>query len=168
MKTFKTFGAMCLLATAFLFSCSSDDSDGGSSGGFSLKAKVNGANYSNSNLFDPMAVITNGMLMIQSSDNNGNSIQIQVTNYEGVGSYASGNNNLMAGYINYLKAGATVGQFRTFTSVRGDGLVEITEVTDTYVKGTFSATAPENIQNPTESVEITEGTFKAKIQQTPQ
>lgn len=165
MKTLKTFAAMCLLAT-ILFSCSSDDSNGSSSGGFSLKAKINGANYSNSNHFDPMAVITNNILVIQSSDNAGNSIQIQVMNYGGVGSYTSGNNNLMAGYINYLKAGATVGQFRTFTSVRGDGLVEITEVTDTHVKGTFSATAPENISNPTESVEITEGTFTAKIQQT--
>ncbi|MEN0081436.1 hypothetical protein [Flavobacterium lindanitolerans] len=164
MKTLKTLGAMCLLAT-ILFSCSSDDSGGGSnSGGFSLTAKVNGANYSNSNYFDPMAVITNNILVIQSSDNGGNSIQIQVMNYNGTGSYTSGNNNLMAGYINYLKAGATVGQFKTFTSVRGDGLVEITEVTDTYVKGTFSATAPENVSNSTESVEITEGTFKAKIQ----
>ena len=164
MKTLKTLGAMCLLAT-ILFSCSSDDGGGGSnSGGFSLTAKVNGANYSNSNYFDPMAVITNNILVIQSSDNGGNSIQIQVMNYNGVGSYTSGNNNLMAGYINYLKAGATVGQFKTFTSVRGDGLVEITEVTDTYVKGTFSATAPENVSNSTESVEITEGRFKAKIQ----
>lgn len=165
MKTLKTFGALCILTATFLFSCSSDDSDGISSGGFSLKAKVDGANYSNSSFFDPMAVIANNTLMIQSSDNNGNAIQIQVTNYEGIGSYTSGNNNLLAGYINYLKAGATVGQFRTFTSVRGDGNVEITEVTDTYVKGTFSATAPENIENPTETVEITQGTFKAKIQQ---
>lgn len=165
MKTLKTFGTMCILATVFLFSCSSDDSEDSGSGSFSLKAKVDGANYSNSSLFNPMAVIVSNTLMIQSSDNDGNSIQIQVPNFDGEGTYTSGNNDLMAGYINYLEAGASIGQFRTFTSVRGDGTVEITEVTDTYVKGTFSATAPENIENPTESVEITQGTFKAEITQ---
>lgn len=157
---------MLFLATVFFtFSaCSSDDSspvDPGSSSEFYVNAKVDGTNYSNSNYFAPTAMVTSGVLMIQSSTDAGNSIQIQIMNYNGKGTYTSGNNDLTKGYVNFLKKGSGM-SFQTFTSVRGTGTVEITEVTDAYIKGTFTATAKENVESSTASVTITEGSFKAK------
>lgn len=166
LQAFKMFAKTGFIAAAlFLTACSDDDNGGGGTpAGFHLKAKVGGANYSNSDLFEPMAVLTNNVLMIQSSDNNGDAIQIQITNFDGVGTYESGNNNLLNGYINYMDMGATIGQFTSYTSVRGDGIVEITEITDTEVKGTFSATVFENVDGSTNSIEITDGTFRAAIE----
>src|SRR5690606_11581471 len=114
-----------IVAALFLTACS-DDNGGGGGGtpaGFHLKAKVDGDNYSNSSMFEPMAMIQGGTLIIQSSDNSGNSIQINVAGYDGVGTYENGNNDVMNGYINYLEMGATIGQYTTYTSVRGDGVV---------------------------------------------
>ncbi|WP_298148253.1 DUF6252 family protein [Flavobacterium sp.] len=145
-----------------LFSCSNDDNGSGASSGFYLKAKVEGQNYRS--FVSPTAVSVAGMLMIQSSASSGNSIQIQIANYNGVGTYTSGNNDLTAGYINYLLLGDTPTSFQTFTSVRGTGTVEITEVTETSISGTFSATAPENVPGATNQVSITEGSFRAELQ----
>ncbi len=167
LQAIKMFAKTGFIAAALFLTACSDDNDGGGGGtpsGFHLKAKVDGDNYSNSSMFEPMAMIQGGTLIIQSSDNSGNSIQINVANFDGVGTYENGNNNVMNGYINYLEMGATIGQYTTYTSVRGDGVVEITEVSETEVKGTFSATAFENVENSTNSVEITNGTFRAAIQ----
>src|SRR5690606_38271382 len=165
MKILQKLGSYVLVASmVVLGSCNNDDGGGGgSTSGYHVNAKVDGQDYSNSNLFAPSAIITNGILNIQSSDNSGNAISIQVPNYTGLGTYNSGNNNIMNGYINYMKAGATIGQFTSYTSVRGDGVVTITEETDTEVVGTFSATAFENVDNSTNSVEITEGSFRADL-----
>ncbi len=164
MKTIKSVSVFLFVSALMLTSCSSDDSSGGGTpAGLHLKAKIDGQNYSNSEHFDPMAIINSGILMIQSSDNSGNSIQIQVTNYNGEGTYNSGSNNLLNGYINYMKAGATIGQYTTYTSVRGTGQVIITKVTDTEITGTFTATAKENVDGSTASVVITEGSFRAEI-----
>lgn len=165
MKTLKTLLKTGLLALAIAFSsCSSDDGgNGGGGSGFYLTAKVDGGNYKS--YVKPMAVMAGGMLMIQSSTSAGDAIQIQVANYNGVGTYTSGNNNLTNGYINYLDMGSQVGQFVTYTSVRGTGTVEITEVTDTAVMGTFTATAVENQDGATNDVSITNGKFRAEIQQ---
>lgn len=154
-----------LLAAVFAFaSCDKDDDNNNTvmpvAGDFFLKAKVNGADYNNSAYFAPSATINNGVLNIQSSGDTGNSVQIQVQNYDEEGTYTSGNNDLSRGYINYM----TLTPFKTYTSVRGTGTVTITEVTDTSISGTFSATAPENSETSTASVTITEGQFKVKRQ----
>ncbi len=156
---------LMIVSMVLLGACSNDDDGGGggSTAGYHVTAKVDGESYSNSSLFAPSAIITNGVLNIQSSDNSGNAIQIQVPNYSGPGTYNSGNNNIMNGYINYLKAGASIGQFQNFTSVRGDGVVVITSETDTEIEGTFSGTAFENVDNSTQSVEITDGSFRAEL-----
>ncbi len=160
MKTI--FKSIFAVIAALTISCSSDDNGSGGNSGFFLTAKVNGQNYSS--FVTPTAVSVAGMLMIQSSASSGNSIQIQVANYTGIGTYTSGNNDLTDGYINYLLLGSTPTSFQTFTSVRGTGTVEITEVTETSISGTFSATAPENIPGSTNQVSITEGSFKAELQ----
>jgi len=52
--------------------------------------------------------------------------------------------------------------FHTYTSVRGAGEVVVTAVSDTTIEGTFHAIAPENDEDSTDEVQITEGTFKIK------
>lgn len=154
---------MILFATVFAFvSCNKDDDNNAwvpaSSGDYYMKSKVDGSDYNNSAFFAPTATLNAGVLMIQSSTDGGNSIQIQIPNFDGEDIYISGDNNLANGYINYM----TLSPLRTYTSVRGSGTVEVTEVTETYIKGTFSAVAPENQETPTASVTITEGEFKVK------
>ncbi len=162
-KTFKAM-SMVLLATVFsLTSCSKDDDNNAwvptpAAGDYYMKSKVDGNDYNNSAYFAPSATLNAGVLMIQSSTDGGNSMQIQIPNFDGVGVYNSGGNVLANGYINYM----TLTPLRTYTSVRGSGRVEVTEVTETYIKGTFSAVAPENQETPTASVTITEGDFKVK------
>lgn len=162
MKTLKTLFSAAILSGAVLLSSCSGDDGGGSGGGsgYYLTAKVDGSNYKS--YVEPTAVIAGGMLMIQSSTSAGDAIQIQVANYNGVGTYNSGNNNLSNGYINFMDMGSP-GQFVSYTSVRGSGTVEITAVDDTTVTGTFTATAKENVENPTDEVSITNGKFRAKI-----
>lgn len=58
----------------------------------------------------------------------------------------------------------SVGNVKSYTSVRGTGSVVINELTGNSVKGTFTATAYENISGSTNKVEITSGDFNAKIQ----
>jgi len=162
----KTISKILFLATVlFAFSaCSSDDNSGNvaqPSAEFYVNAHVDGTGYSNSSYFDPTGMVVSGVLMVQSSTDSGNSIQIQIPAFNGVGTYTSGNNNLTNGYINYLKKGSGL-SFQTFTSVRGNGAVKVTEVTDTYVAGTFSAVAKENTESSTASVTIAEGSFKVK------
>lgn len=155
---------MIMVAAVLAFvSCNKDDDNNtwvpaGGSGEYYMKSKVDGNDYNNSAFFAPSATLNSGVLMIQSSTDVGNSIQIQIPNFDGVGTYNSGSNNLANGYINYL----TLSPLRTYTSVRGSGTVEVTEVTETYIAGTFSAVAPENDETPSATVTITEGEFKVK------
>ena len=166
MKTFRklSFLLIGLISLSVIFnSCRKDDDEGDdkSTSGLHLNAKVNGGEYKS--YVEPTGVATGGMLVIQSSDSNGNSIQIQIANYNGKGTYNSGGNDLTKGYINYMKM-VSIGNMKTYTSVRGTGKVEVTEASTTEVKGVFTATAYENISGSTDKVDITEGTFTAKIQ----
>lgn len=153
---------MILFAAVFAFvSCNKDDDNpiaaitGGSD--YYVNAKVDGNNYSNSSFFAPMATVAANTLIIQSSTDGGSSIQIQIQNFNGAGTYNVGG-DITRGYVNYM----TISPVMTYTSVRGTGSVIVEESTDGFVKGTFSAVAPENEETPSTQVTITEGSFKAK------
>jgi|SRR5690606_34307361 len=168
MRTLKSISKVLLVAfsLAIAVSCDNDDDNGGGGGGGNgvyLRAKVNGQNWSNSSLVEPSATLNMGILNILASNNSGDAFNIQIPNFTGEGTYNNGNNDLMAGYINYMDMGS-VGQFTSYTSVRGEGQVIVTEVTETHIKGTFTATAPENIENPVQSVTITNGEFRIALQ----
>ncbi len=162
MKTLKQLLKISFFLALFT-ACSSDDGGTSTSGAnYHVTAKIDGNSYSNSNYFEPLFSGANGVVVIQSSDNSGNSIQIQIQNYQGEGTYISGNNNIQDGYINFMKAGSTIGQFTTYTSVRGTGEVIVTAASDTEISGTFKATAYQNETGSTNKVEITQGSFKVK------
>jgi hypothetical protein len=167
MNTLKSIGKILLLLAVFVAaSCSSDDDNNNTApvlpaGNYYVKAKVDDAQYANSPYVTPAATLSGGTLNIQSSTSTGNSIQIQIPNYHGEDTYLSGSNNLAYGYINFMRMGPGFA-FHTFTSVRGAGEVVITSVTATEIEGTFHAIAPENDEDSTDEVQITEGTFKLK------
>ena len=165
MKTIGKYTLLFFLFSTVLLSLNAcrddDDDDGGNTNGLHLKAKIDGREYSS--YVEPTAIVTAGMLNLQSSDSSGNSIQFQIPNYSGAGTYNSGGNNLLNGYINYSKM-VSVGNIVAYTSVRGSGKIIITEASATQIKGTFTATAFENVSGSSNKVEITEGTFTAKIQ----
>lgn len=167
MNKLKSIGKILLLATVFVAaSCSSDDDNNNNvpvvpAGNYFVKAKVDGADYANSPYVTPAATLSGGTLNIQSSTSSGNSIQIQIPNYTGEGTYLSGSNNPAYGYVNFTRLGPGFA-FHAFTSVRGAGEVVVTSVTDTEIEGTFHAIAPENDEESTDEVQITEGTFKLK------
>lgn len=164
-KTFGSIGKVMLLATSIAFvSCSKDDDAAPVvpiESQYYVKAKVDDGNYANSAYAAPAATLNAGTLMIQSSGDTGNSMQIQIPNYAGEGTYQSGSNDLSSGYINFSRLGAGF-TYKSYTSVRGTGTVEITSVSATEIEGTFTAYAPENEEDWTEAVQITEGTFKLK------
>ncbi|HEY0047050.1 MAG TPA: hypothetical protein VGB44_10105 [Flavobacterium sp.] len=168
LQKLKRIGKIGIVAMALVVaSCSDDDDNGGGGGtpdGYFLTAKVDGNNYSNSEFFEPSVIMQGNMLMIQSSNNSGDAFQIQIPNYNGVGTYNSGNNDLTQGYINYSDM-LTIPNMVSYTSVRGTGQVIITEVSDTEIEGTFTATAIENVENSTNDVAITDGKFRVEIPQ---
>lgn len=167
MNKLKSIGKILLLASVFVAaSCSSDDDNNNNvpvvpTGNYFVKAKVDGADYANSPYVTPAATLNGGTLNIQSSTSSGNSIQIQIPNYTGEGTYLSGSNNPAYGYVNFTRLGPGFA-FHAFTSVRGAGEVVVTSVTATEIEGTFHAIAPENDEDSTDEVQITEGTFKLK------
>lgn len=155
---------MILFSAVFAFvSCNKDDDNNNvatpppAAGDYFLTAKVNGSNYANSAYFAPTSTTNSNVLQIQSSNDGGGSIQIQIQNFDDVGTYNVGG-NLSNGYVNYM----TTFPFKSYTSVRGTGSVEVTEVSETFIKGTFTAVAPENEESPSSEVVITEGSFKVK------
>lgn len=167
MNKLKSIGKILLLTAVFVAaSCSSDDDNNNNApvlpaGNYFVKAKVDGEDYANSPYVTPAATLNAGTLTIQSSGATGNSMQIQIPNYHGEDTYLSGSNNLAYGYINFSKMSPGF-TFQTYTSVRGAGEVVITAVTETEIEGTFHAIAPENDEDSSAEVQITEGTFKLR------
>lgn len=163
MKTLKTLSSFLILtlAVAFSTSCSSDsDGGGGEPDGNYVTAKIDGASFRNSDMVDPSATVNAGTLNILASTDTGDNINIQIPNFNGVGTYNNGNNNLMAGYINYMDI-VTISPptFVSYTSVRGVGQIVVTESDATHIKGTFTATVFENVDGSTNDKAITEGKF---------
>lgn len=148
--------AVALVST----SCSSDDGGGGSSAG--VNAKVDGKSFKS---YVAQATQVSNTLVIQSSDKQGRSIQIMIMDFDGVGTYVSGDDNPLHGYVQYTGPIDINNPMDVdaYTSVKGTGTVEITEINETGVKGTFTATAVLAEEDSTESVAITNGTINVQF-----
>jgi len=165
MKTItKLSYAFFLCASLSLVSCSDDDggSTGGNSSGEYVKAKVDGENFSSSNTIDVVSATQpmESVLMIQGSNDSGAFIQISLMNFDGEGTYDV--SSQLNGYAQY----GTVNPVATFNSAMGNGAtgeVIITEATETHVKGTFEFTGRRTQEGTPETVEVTNGEFKANF-----
>ena len=144
---------MCL---SIVISCSdATDDDLGLTGEGTFTAKVDGTSFTSLKA-TVSAVITNGVAVIGGSNANGDYIRITISNYNGIGTYKTGNaisntNSILYGSLN---------PFANWSSTFdiGSGTIEITEETPTKVSGTFTFLG---YNGPSDRKEVTEGTFSA-------
>lgn len=156
MKNFKN---ICLfLFATLLFSCSdASDEDLGLTGEGTFTAKVDGATFT-SLQSTVGATITGSVAAVQGSTSSGEYIRFNIVNYSGIGTYTTGNAITNANLIQY----GTVNPIAAWISTMnlGNGTIEITEETNTTIKGTFSFTGI-NASDGNSSKTITEGSFNA-------
>lgn len=176
MKTIKFFALLCLVAMPFaITSCSSDDDGGGggSAGANTIKAKVDGS-WVTTVPVTGAAYHFGSMLSIQgaTAGTSSKSFLLTIHSYDGVGTYyigggATGLGQAGAGYteFNIDISNPTDIEEKTWQAPYegGDqvGEIKVSEVTDTYVKGTFHFTAKNSDDGTTKTV--TEGSFNMEF-----
>lgn len=148
-------------------SCSSsDDGVGDNNGDEFLTAKIDGNAFAAAQ--SPAVIVgaqsSNGVLVVQGGDNDGNTINLAIQNYTGVGTYATGDNLTNANLIQYLQIKPSISGWGSnlATAVIGGltaGSIKITSDDGTTVEGTFSFEGYNGDDQSTKMV--TEGEFKA-------
>lgn len=158
---------MMLIALALVFtatSCSKDDDgdDGGEAAAGTVKAKVDGTNFTSSSQTTTATLVNSGgtsTLSIFGSDLNGKTITLGINgSYDGVGTYNIGggaNVFVNATYSEASTSGVTAWQAPFDDTVAGE--INISESSDTKVVGTFNFTAKTSDGSSTKV--ITEGSF---------
>ena len=169
MNTLKELSRYAFIIMAlFLTACESDDESGDttddttSAGAEFVTAKVDGADFEAAQ--DPAVIVgaalAGGVLNIQ-----GVTIRITINNYDGPGTYVSGDSETNFNSMNYLTLTPVAAWINNnITAVLGGigtGTVEVTSDADGVVEGTFSFTGYNGEDMSTK--EITEGSFKANI-----
>ena len=175
MKTLKkTMYAFLICMTAMVASCSSDDDnntdDGGAGGGGDelFTAVIDGADFAAStdqaSLIGGSLTSSGGSMtfVAQGSTNTGDFINIAIINYDGVGSYRTGDVITNANTIQYgeVSGGANIWGSNLATAALGTlepGTIEITSQSDTGAQGTFSFEGYNAAQETTKTV--TQGKF---------
>ncbi|GAB5399070.1 MAG: hypothetical protein Aureis2KO_06550 [Aureisphaera sp.] len=174
MKTFKTV-LLLFLFSAVLISCSKDDDSGDSEatsggGSESFSASIDGADFAAST--DPATLIgatlstNNGITVLtaQGSTNNGSFINFTIMNYDGTGTYTTGDNLSNPNLIQYGELNGTTasawGSNLATAAVGGlqPGEINITKQDDDGAEGTFSFEGYN--ANDTSTKMITQGQFK--------
>lgn len=169
MKTLRLLTAALLASLSFVTaSCGDDDSGSNNNNtnpsGEYVSAKVNGQAFSSSTLFDAVgAQNPAGTLVVQGSDNGGNAIQMMIMNFTGVGTYNL--SNMTNGQLLYTKIqGTTPTSYSSAAEGGASGTAEITLIDDNKVEGKFSFTGRKVQEGSTETVTVTEGSFRANFQ----
>lgn len=157
MKTAKLLLFVFIAVGLSLGSCKKKDDENAdpSLSGGSLSARIDGADWNAS--LAVQAVNSNGVLSVTGSDASSKQLQITVINPTGAGEYQLGGNMTNQNSGRWT-AGVNTNQTYTTTVGLGSGTVNISELTDTNVKGTFSFTAANSDE---EQVSVTDGTFSA-------
>ncbi len=170
MKTLKKTMYLIMLFTAVLFTaCNKDDDNGteeennnNNSGTEFLTAKVDGTDFEAAQ--DPAvivaATVSNGIMVFQGGKNNGETIRGSINNYNGVGTYLTGNDISNQNSLTYLTLTPVATWMSTFNI--GSGTVEVISDDGTTIEGTFSFEGF-NAQDQTTKT-VTQGSFKAIIE----
>jgi len=171
MKTMKKsyLIALTILLTGVLtFSCKSDD-DGGGGGGASsgtITAKVDGTTVTTIEL-TTAAQISGGALMITGNDGGSSTnkaFSLSITSLDGTGTYPIGGGANVFNVASYVETNVSDPMNAQIWQAPYDdtqvGEINISELSDSHVKGTFSfhaKNADGNIKN------ITEGSFNVGL-----
>jgi len=163
---------MMLVVSSLSISCKSDDDGGGggSAAAGTISAKVDGSQF-NSVEMATFASINSGSIQIQGNTGGTSSkaIVMTIVGYDGVGTYPIGGGANVFTVASYVEtevdlSNPTNPEVVTWSAPYDDsvaGEINISEVTDTKVKGTFSFTAKaEGGSTKT----ITEGSFNVNLQ----
>ena len=166
MKKITKLIALLVLPAAMLTSCGDDDSgstnNNNNSTGEFLTAKVDGQTFEAASEFDAIAASSSsGALIVQGSNSQGRAIQITLMSYDGPGTYNM--SNIIQGQLLYTIASP----FTSYSSAAGDGAngtLEITLDDGDKIEGNFSFTGRKAEENATETVSVTDGSFRANFQ----
>jgi len=168
MKTLKNSIYLLLLCTAVVVSSCSKDKNNeeegdeqNNNGTEFLTAKVNGNDFEAAQ--DPAVIVgaqvSNNVLAFQGGKNNGETIRGTINDYNGVGTYVTGNDISNPNSLGYITINPVATWMSTFNI--GSGTLEVTFDDGTTVEGTFTFEGL-NAQDQTTKT-ITEGQFKAVI-----
>lgn len=150
-----------LLCLSLIISCSSNDDDLGLSAEGSLTAKVDGNSFTSLSVA-VAATVSNNVLVFQGSNSDGEYIRANIINYNGEGTYKTGDNISNSSSISYGSVNPVSAWISTFNI--GSGTITITADSSTNVKGTFSFSGENNSSSAVTTKTITEGTFSAPKQ----
>ena len=163
---------LLLITLSLLISCNKDDNDNGSSnaGDEYISAKIDGTSWKSSTDYDTTGgqLATQGsttILALQGSDNDGNAISLQIFNYNGTGTYNTGDKLTNSNQIMFVSispvatwasnlATAAVG---TLTP----GTITITSDDGKTIEGTFSFDGYNASDKSTKVISI--GKFKVDL-----
>lgn len=170
MKKFQQLSQILFLATVFAFTSCSSDSEGGSvnAADGTITAKVDGQTVTSAKALTQASLTTGqfSMLAMQGTDMNGDGISISIAGYTGVGKYEVGGGSSVFAVCTYIDKDMSnptdpnmwTGPYDEAALV---GYVDITEQTDTKIKGTFQFKAKN--QKDGSIKEITDGSFNIKV-----
>ncbi len=171
MKTIKKLTFLFFMSLAVI-ACKSDDDggDGGDAAAGTIQAKVNGSNFTSLEIATAANQATangNTTMIIQGSDAEGRGIVLIINAFEGTETYTLSDDNvfIVAQYIEVdvndpMNPTIWAAPFQDSGVV---GEINVSEKTDTNIKGTFNFSAKE--QNGTSMRDITEGSFNIQVTQ---
>ena len=173
MKNFKKSILVLMAVVAVsLTSCKKDDDGGGGGGAGSgtIVAKAGGSNFKSMEAASRATMSTNGgntTLILQGSDASGKGIVITIINYDGTGTYEFSDSDVFI-VGTYIETNINNPQdSQTWTApYEASGVVgevNISEQTDTKVKGTFNFTG-KDVNGDQSLKNITDGSFNLDIQ----
>ena len=166
MKNLKKFMMLFMAISLFaVTSCGSNDDDNDNADNGSnefLNVKINGTSWNSSTGFDlTSASKGGGTLSVQASNDVGEAIRFTIVNYNGTGTYTTGDNMSNTNSISYV----TVSPVATWSSTFdiGTGTIEITVDENNVVEGSFSF---EGFNATDQSTKVfTDGNFRANVDQ---
>ncbi len=173
MKTFKkSILVLMAIVAVSLTSCKKDDDGGGggAAGSGTVVAKVGGSNFRSLEIASTASQSSGGgttTITLQGSDADGKGIFIIINNYDGTGTYEFSDSNVFvtATYVeaninNPMDSQTWSAPYQNSGVV---GEVNISEKTDTKIKGTFNFMA-KNVNGDQSIKNITDGSFDLNFQ----
>jgi len=154
MKTLKLLVLGCFLALGSI-ACSNDD-DGGNNGNaadgtITATTEGSGGNFSSTQQATQAQRSTSGStttIIVTGSDSNGKNLTLLINGFTGTGTYELGGNNNVAVTASYTETNLQNPQsspsWAAPYSGNVDGQINVSEVTDTNIQGTFNFTGRNN------------------------
>ena len=175
MRTLKNFMLLVMtVSLVTLTSCKSDDDGGGggSAPSGTLTASVDGSGFQSLDISSTATVANNGQnLIIIASNSDGNAFSMSVFGYSGVGTYPLGGGVNITNTASYTETDVDLNNPQNSTTEIWQapyddtmvGEINVSEETDTMVRGTFSFTC-KNVNGDQSVKTITNGSFNLSKQ----